>query len=153
MAIAGIYARPLPTLDRSVQVGIASGKVISVEFPTTSAPDAQSDEQLLERLVAYFEGTEDSFRDVEIGLTVPTDQRAVLETLRQLKYGTTATVAELTRMTPGLDPDAEEAQTAVREALANNPLPVICPGHRIRDGPQTMPAVVTKRVQALEEIA
>jgi len=78
---AGIYARKSAYLDRYVQMGVASGRVVSVSFP--EVPDEEADENdhaLLDRIDAYLEGNADDFADVEVGITAPTDQRAVLET-------------------------------------------------------------------------
>ena len=145
---AGIYARESTYLDRYVQLGIAQRRVISVSFPST--PDDEGDHDLLDRIENYLQGTEDDFRDVTVALTVPTDHRAVLEQLRELRYGTQATVEELTGMTAGLDADDEDDRALVREALADNPAPLLIPDHRIRDGPSAAPARVEQKLRSLE---
>lgn len=145
---AGIYARESTYLDRYVQLGIAQGRVISVSFPST--PDEEADHDLLDRIESYLQGGEDDFRDVTVALTLPTDKREVLEQLRDLRYGTEATVEELTGMTAGLDPDDEKDRTLVREALAENPAPLLIPDHRIRDGPSAAPAQVEQKLRAVE---
>lgn len=145
---AGIYARESTYLDRYVQLGVAQGRVISVSFPST--PDEDADHELLDRIEGYLQGKEDEFRDVEVALTVPTDRRAVLEQVRDLRYGTQATVEELTGMTAGLDADEADDRTLVREALADNPAPLLIPDHRIRDGPSAAPAPVEQKLRALE---
>ena len=152
MAVTGIYACPVEGIDRSLQIGVASGKLISVEFPETPPADATEAHALIDRFIAYFEGAEDDFRDVEIGLTVPTDHRTVLETLRKVPYGQSVTVERLTTMTPGLDAEETADQETVRTALQENPLPIVCPGHRVRDGPSSIPASVTARLRQIEDL-
>ncbi len=150
MTVTGIYARAVDGLDRPLQIGVASGKLISVEFPEAPPETAETTHALLDRLTAYFEGTEDDLRDIEIGLTVPTDQRAVLETLRTVPYGRSITVERLAAMTPGLDPEEAADRETVRTALRANPLPVVCPSHRVRDGPTVVPETVADRLRHLE---
>jgi len=147
---AGIYARESTYLDRYVQLGIAGSRVISVSFPKT--PDEETDHDLLGPIESYLQGAEDDFRDMTVALTVPTDQRAALEQLRNLRYGTQTTVEELTSMTAGLDADEEEDRTLVREALANNPAPLLIPDHRVRNGPSAAPAPVEQKLRSLEEL-
>ena len=105
---------------------------------------------LLDRIESYLQGSADDFSDVEIALTVPTDQRGVLEQLREIPYGDQLTVEQLVRMTPGLDPDEDSDHTLVREALAGNPAPLLIPDHRVRDGPSAAPAPVEQKLRAVE---
>ena len=44
---AGIYARGSPVLGRYVQLGIAQGRVLSVEFPD-DVTDVETDHELLD---------------------------------------------------------------------------------------------------------
>lgn len=148
--VAGIYARESTFLDRCVQLGIAQGRVISVTFPAAPEDDADADHDLLDRIDAYLEGAEDDFADVTVALTVPTDQRGVLETVREVPYGEQVSVEQLTRMTPGLDPDDEDDAVVVRQALADNPAPLLIPDHRVRDGPSAAPAEVEQKLRAIE---
>jgi methylated-DNA-[protein]-cysteine S-methyltransferase len=149
MAVKGIYARASPYLERVVQLGIASGRVISVDFPE-EAPDADPDHELLDRIFTYLDGVEeDDFGDVELGLTMPTAQRAVLETLRDVPYGENVTVEQLARMTPDCADD-EDGLTLVRTALDENPLPLLIPDHRVRDGPSAAPPDVEQKLRSLE---
>lgn len=146
----GIYARETAYLDRYVQLGHASGKLLSVSFPEEPDDAASEDHPLLDRIGAYLEGTADDFSDVEVALTLPTDQRAVLETLRGIPYGENATVAVLARMTTGLNDDDETDIQLVREALAANPAPLVIGDHRVRDGPSAAPPGVEQRLRSLE---
>jgi methylated-DNA-[protein]-cysteine S-methyltransferase len=150
--VAGIYAREFPELDRHIQLGIAQGRVISVSFPRTPEDDTSEDHDLLDRIDAYLRGEEDDFADVTVALTLPTDQREVLERVREVPYGEMTTVEQLTRLTPGLDPDEQADTNAVREALTANPAPLLIPDHRVRDGPGAAPgdvAGVLRRTEGL----
>ena len=148
--VAGIYARESTYLERYVQLGIAQGRVISVSFPTTPDDNAETDHDLLDRIDSYLQGTTDEFEDVEVALTIPTDQRSVLEQLREVPYGDQITVEQLVRMTPDLDADEEDDHTLVREALAGNPAPLFIPDHRVRDGPSAAPPPVEQKLRAVE---
>ncbi|MFB6124686.1 MAG: MGMT family protein [Halanaeroarchaeum sp.] len=148
MAAAGIYARESSYLGCYVQIGVAGDRVISVSFPETPDADAETDHPLLDRIDAYLEGVADDFADVEIGLTVPTDQRAVLETVREIPYGEQATVDDVVRRTATLTEDG--ADEVVRSALAENPVPLLVPDHRVRNGPSAAPPEVEQRLRSLE---
>lgn len=150
---AGIYARPIEYLDRHVQVGVAGDRVVAVSFPETPAADAGTEHPLLDRLVAYFEGESVPFESASVALTMASDHRDVLETLRSVPHGEDITVEQLTRMTPGLDPDTEADARLVRSALAENPVPLLVPDHRVRDGPSGAPPAVEQKLRSLEGLA
>lgn len=145
----GIFARESSYLGTWIQIGIASDQVVQVRFPARPEEDAKEDHELLERVLAYLEGDPDSFEDVEVALTVPTDHRAILTATREIPYGTQSTVEGLVGMA-GLDPDDEEALEEARTALAENPVPLIIPDHRVRDGPSGAPPEVEQRLRSLE---
>lgn len=147
---AGIYARESAYLDRDVQFGEAQGRVISVSFPRESETDAGEDHALLDRIEAYLEGAREEFRDVTVALTVPTDQRGVLEAVREVPYGEEASCEQLAAMSAGLDPGDDEDRRLVRTALAGNPAPLLIPDHRVRDGPSAAPPEVEQRLRSLE---
>ncbi|AEH38622.1 MGMT family protein [Halopiger xanaduensis] len=148
---AGIYARESSYLDRYVQLGAASGRVLSVDFPGTPEADAEDEHPVLDRIFEYLEGLEEvDFDDVQVALTVPTDQRAVLEQVREIPYGEQVDVKALARMTPELDPDDEDDLTLVRTALDANPAPLLIPDHRVRDGPSAAPPAVEQKLRSLE---
>lgn len=147
---AGIYARKSPYLERYVQVGAASGRILSVSFPQTADADAETEHPLLDRIQAYLEGAKDDFRDVDVAMTMRTDYRKVLESLREVPYGEGVTVKTLARMTSGLDPESESDHQLVRTALAENPAPLVIPDHRVSDGPSAAPPVVEQRLRSLE---
>jgi methylated-DNA-[protein]-cysteine S-methyltransferase len=148
---AGIYARESAHIDRCIQFGEAGDRIISLSFPTEPDSD-DADHQLLARIEAYLGGTEDEFDDVAVGLTVPTTQRSVLEQLRTIPYGESVTVAEIAGMTPGLSSDEEEDLQTVRDALGANPVPLLLPDHRVRDGPSGAPSTITRALKAIEDI-
>lgn len=150
MEEAGIYAREFPALGRTVQLGIASGRVISVSFPDGAPPSAESDHPLFERLDGYLDGAEDHFEDVEVALTVPTDQRRVLEAVRNLPYGERLSVERIAHMA-GLDDEDEGDLRLVRTALSENPVPLFIPDHRVAARGAT-PSDVADRLRAVEEI-
>ena len=147
-AEAGIYARESGFLERYVQVGMASGRVISVSFPETPEEEANEELPLLDRVQAYLEGDEDDFTDVDVAMTMPTDQRRVLEAVRGVPYGQQVSVKKLASLTPDLD--ADEDHQLVRTALAENPAPLVIPDHRVRDGPSAAPPEVEQRLRSLE---
>ncbi|MFC6960963.1 MGMT family protein [Halocatena marina] len=146
---AGIYTRESPYLDRYVQMGIASDRIISMSFPRTPEDNAASEHPLLSRVFAYLEGKRDDFADIDVGLTVPTPDRAVLKATRGIPYGTQVSVEQLARTVPDLASDDESHET-VRTALANNPIPLVIPDHRVRDAPSAAPPEIEQRLRSLE---
>jgi len=146
---AGIYARESAVLDRYVQIGVAGERVLSVSFPDRPEQDG-TDHPLLDRIEAYLGGERDDFADVTVALTVPTDRRSVLEALREVPYGESVSVDQLTRMTPGLDSEEASDREAVRTALGENPAPLLLPDHRVRDGPSNAPGEVIDQLRRIE---
>ncbi|QCW04431.1 MGMT family protein [Natrinema pallidum] len=148
---AGIYARESPYLDRYIQLGVASGRVLSVSFPDRPADDAEDDHPVLDRIFEYLDGLEEiTFEDVQVAMTMPTDRRAVLEGVQGIPYGDQISVETLARMTSGLDHEAEDDIILVRTALAENPAPLLLPDHRVRDGPSAAPPDVEQKLRSLE---
>jgi len=141
----GIHARDSPTLGRAVQIGVASGRVISVSFPEAPPDDADPDHPLLDRVFDYLDGADDHFDDVTVALTVPTAQCEVLESVRTVPYGETIGVARLARLA-GLDDDEASDLDTVRTALRSNPTPLFVPDHRIT-GPGATPPDVAERLR------
>ena len=147
--VGGIFAREFPAVDGYIQVGVAQGRVISVDFPARPQNDAGPEYDLLDRIEAYLNGEPDDFRDVTLALTLPTDERRVLEALREVPYGEAVTVEQLARMTAGLDDEEADLRT-VREALADNPTPVLIGDHRVRDASGATPAEVAAVCRGVE---
>ncbi|WP_229121634.1 MGMT family protein [Halapricum desulfuricans] len=147
---AGIYARESDVLDRHVQIGVAGERILALSFPESPDEQAGSDHPLLDRIEAYLGGERDDFADVTVALTVPTDRRSVLETLREVPYGEDVSVEQLARMTPGLDPEEANDRETVRTALGENPAPLLLPDHRVRDGPSAAPSGVVDQLRRIE---
>jgi methylated-DNA-[protein]-cysteine S-methyltransferase len=145
----GIYARESERLGRTVQIGLASGRVISVSFPESPPPDASPDHRLLDRVFAYLGGDADHFDDVEVALTVPTDQRRVLDAVRKLPYGETVSLDRVVRIA-GLDDEDEGDRETARTALRENPVPLFIPDHRVRDAPGATPDEVARALRGVE---
>jgi len=150
---AGIYARGAAGLERAVQVGVAGGRVISVSFPREPDPGARTDHDVLDCIEAYLDGDPEAVEDVTVGLTVPTDQRAILEALRSVPYGESVTVERLTRMAAGLDAEEADDQETTRRALRENPAPLLIPDHRVSDADGAAPAEVADRLRTIEGTA
>lgn len=146
----GVYAVRSAYLDCAIQVGVASGRVVSVAFTDTPDPAAGDDHSLPDRIETYLEGVEDDFADVAVALTVPTEQRTVLEALQDVPYGEQVSVEQLGRMTAGLDATERDGLSTVRHALADNPVPLLIPDHRVRDGPSAAPPSVEQRLRDIE---
>ena len=150
---AGIYAQESTYLDRHVQLGVASGRVLSVSFPDVPDDEAEGEHPILDLIFAYLDGIDPvTFEDVQVALTVPTDRRAVLEQVQQIPYGDQVDVDTLARMTPALDHEDEDDVITVRTALDENPAPLVIPDHRVRDGPSAAPPPVEQKLRSLEEL-
>ncbi len=145
-ADAGIFARSFE--DCVVEIGVASGRVVGVSFPSELPDDAASDHALLDRVEAYLQGEADHFEDVQVALTVPTARRSVLEAVRNVPYGETISVERLARLA-GLDPEDEEDRRTVEAALRENPVPLFVPDHRI-DGAGATPERVARLFRSVE---
>jgi|AntRauTorcE11898_2_1112593.scaffolds.fasta_scaffold08142_2 methylated-DNA-[protein]-cysteine S-methyltransferase len=150
MEDAGIYARQSDVLGRPLQIGIASGQVIDVSFPERIPDDAETDHELLDRVFDYLDGAEDDFADVEVAITVPTNQREVLKAVCQVPYGETGTTRQVAHMA-NLDPDDEDDAQAVRSALRANPVPIFVPDHRVEDAPGATPSDVAATLRNVEQ--
>lgn len=147
----GVYARHSERLGRYVEVGTASGRVVAVSFPETAPADATTEGAVLSRVFDYLDGEEDDFRDVTVALTVPTDQRAVLEATRNVPYGRSVRPRRVAKMAAGIDPEDDDDRRTVRTALRENPAPVFVPDHRVETDGAT-PRAVADRLRELEGI-
>lgn len=151
-ATSGIFAFESDYLDRYVQIGIASNRLISVSFPTSAPEEFDSTHPILDRIESYLDGANEDFSDIDIALTVQSDHRSVLETVRNIPYGEQRQVVDVATITPGLDKEAESDLATVRSALAENPTPLLIPDHRIPDGPSAAPPPVEQRLRSLEKL-
>ncbi|WP_435127923.1 MGMT family protein [Halobaculum sp. D14] len=147
---SGVYARRSERLGRVVEVGVASGRVLSVSFPDDLPEDAEREHELLDRLFDYFDGAEDDFDDVPLAITVPTAQRNVLDALQSVPYGDTVSLGLLVRMTTGLDHEDDADRETAREALRENPVPVFVPDHRVSDAEGATPPDVAATLRDVE---
>jgi methylated-DNA-[protein]-cysteine S-methyltransferase len=145
-ADAGVFARSFDGVV--IELGVASGRVVGVSFPDETPDDAEADHPLLDRVAAYLSGEPDDFDDVAVALTVPTDQRRVLDAVRTVPYGETVSVARLARLA-GLDDDEDDDLATVETALRENPVPVFVPDHRI-EGPGATPPSVARLFRSIE---
>lgn len=150
MTPAGIFARRFETVDCVVEVGLAGGSVVSIAFPDDIPDDAETDHEVLDRFEAYLNGKTTGLVGVEYALTVPTDHRSVLESLGTVPAGDTVTVSRLARLA-GLDADTQAATATVRDALRANPVPIVLPDHRVRDGQGSTPPNVAAALRRLEQ--
>jgi len=82
---------------------------------------------LADRLQSYFAGARDSFADVELELAWCTPfQRRVVETLRGIPYGESATYGEVAALA-----GHPNAQRAVGSVCAGNRFALVVPCHRV----------------------
>lgn len=149
MEDAGIYGRESDRLGRPLQIAVASSQVIDVSFPDEVPPDAEPDHEILDRVFDYLDGEQDDFADVEVAITVPTDQRAVLRAVCQIPYGETGNTRQVAHMA-NLDPDDDDDAETVRTALRANPVPIFVPDHRVTDAPGATPSDVAATLRSAE---
>lgn len=147
--VSGVFAREYDAIGRAVEVGFAGGKLIAVSFPADVPADADADHPLLDRIGDHLAGGDERFDVVDIGLTVPTDERRVLETLRELPVGESSSVSRLTRLAGLDDNDATDLESVTR-ALRGNPLPIVLPDHRVEGGPYATPGEVRSTLRRVE---
>ncbi|QZY00041.1 MGMT family protein [Halobaculum rubrum] len=148
----GVFGRQYDAIDRAVELGTASGRLISVSFPETLPSDADGEHPLLDRVHEYLDGAEDDFADVEVAITVPTDQRSVLESVRNVPYGESVDIERIVKMTGGLDHEEDEDLRTAREALRANPVPLVVPDHRVRNAEGATPETVAARLRDIEGV-
>ncbi len=131
-AESGIEYRRSGYLETYVQVGVASGSAVSVEFtdePEGEEPAPGEGSDALEAVFAYLDGEVETTPDIEYALTVSGVERRALERTRDVPYGTTTTYEEFAASIG--EADEEDDIARVREALHDNPVPIVLPSHRI----------------------
>lgn len=147
------YGRYFPYLESVVEVVIVDARVQAVAF--SEEPDSGTDEdhELLDRIDRYLSGTvEDEFEDVEIQIDVRGADRSVYDAVRSVSYGENVTVEDIARAVEEFDVGTPEDLDDIREILDRNPIPLIIPDHRVRDGPSAAPPRVEQRLRSLEQL-
>jgi methylated-DNA-[protein]-cysteine S-methyltransferase len=118
----GIIRTILPVKNRQ--------KCIDILFKSggkTSVQDDKYFEKTTHLIQAYYGGESVNFSDVKVDLTGKTDfAKTVLNTLRTVSYGQTITYSRLAELS-----SRKSAARAVGTVLANNPIPLIIPCHRV----------------------
>jgi len=148
----GVFGRANDALGRPIEIGTASGRLISVSFPESPSGDADGDHPLLDRLADYLDGDADDFADVEVAITVPTEQRGVLEATRNVPHGESVDLARVVKMTPDLDHEDDADLETARNALRTNPIPVVVPDHRVAGVSGATPGPVAERLRGIEDV-
>jgi len=96
------------------------------EFPSGAA-GAPGHDPLVDRLRGYLAGARETFRDVELDLSWCTPfQRRVVEAMRAIPYGETATYGEIAALA-----GHPNAQRAVGSVCAGNRFALLVPCHRV----------------------
>jgi methylated-DNA-[protein]-cysteine S-methyltransferase len=102
--------------------------VVNHESPFARAGGEEDTEHpLTERVLAYFSGAPDGFRDVPLDLAACTPfQRAVVDALRAVPYGATVTYGDLAALA-----GHPRAQRAAGTVCAQNRFSLFVPCHRV----------------------
>lgn len=123
---SGVYHRYSDYLEEHVQVGVASGNVVAVGF-TDSPEGDEADEGDVDVVDAVFEYLSGGASvDAPYALTVSGLERRALERTRDVHYGSTVSYDEFARSI-----GAEDSTDEVRDALHENPVPIVLPCHRV----------------------
>ena len=153
-AVTERFARYNAYLESVIELEIGDDAVYALSFPEDGSTAASEEHPLLDRIEDYLSGAvEDDFRDVSIHLDGDEHERAVLKTVRTVPYGEGVSVTDLAREIPSMTAENVTDEDRIREILATNPIPVIIPDHRVRDGPSAAPPRVEQRLRSLELIA
>lgn len=120
------------------------------------AEDLDGRPEVVARILAYAEGANDSFVDVELDLSrVPEVNRRIYEHIRGLSWGETTTYGAIARWLGDV-----ALSRAVGAAMGANPIPLIVPCHRVlaadgRTGGFSSPGGVRAKMEmlALEKAA
>jgi methylated-DNA-[protein]-cysteine S-methyltransferase len=108
------------------ELWLDGGALVWHELPARAGV-ASGYHPLAERVRRYFGGARDSFEDVELELAWCTAfQRRVVEALRSIPYGETATYGEIAALA-----GHPNAQRAVGSVCAGNRFALVVPCHRV----------------------
>lgn len=145
---SGIHYRYSPYLETSIEVGIASDKVVSLQF-TDSPNGEENNSGVLDDVFRYLDGEEIEFSRYEVGLTVTGLKRRALMKTRRISRGSTVTYEEFAASLGDKDSFNE-----VRKVVDSNPVALLLPSHRVVSesglGGFTGPKRVKKRLLELE---
>ena len=108
-----------------------SGKSAVLDRIRTDYPNAQRSNNafstLKTRILSYYEGKPGDFRDIEVCLGGFSEfQRKTLAALRTVTYGNSVSYKQLAKMSGN-----PNAARAIGSVMAQNPLPLIIPCHRV----------------------
>jgi methylated-DNA-[protein]-cysteine S-methyltransferase len=104
----------------------SGGVLVWHELPAR-AGEIGGEHPFVERVRGYFRGTRESFMDVELDLSWCTPfQRQVVDVLRSIPYGETATYGEVAALA-----GHPNAQRAVGSVCAANRFSLVVPCHRV----------------------
>ncbi len=108
------------------ELTFADGVLAWHELPARTEPSSAG-HPLAARIRAYLGGRPDDFLDVELDLSWCTPfQRSVVEAMRSVPYGETATYGEIAALSGHLN-----AQRAVGSVCAANRFALVVPCHRV----------------------
>lgn len=118
--------------------------------------DAGGQPEVAARILAYAEGANDNFADVELDFAgIPAVNRRIYEHIRELAWGETTTYGAIARWLGDV-----ALSRAVGGAMGANPIPLIVPCHRVlaadgRTGGFSSPGGVRAKMEmlALEKAA
>ena len=135
-----LLAHELPTPSREQNPNLPQGipEIPAISVPTQDArlcgehapkstQEGEAPAELAQRLLAYFEGGEIDFGDVELELDWCTPfQRSLVESLRAVPRGHVVTYGELAALA-----GAPNAQRAAGSFCAKNRFSIVVPCHRV----------------------
>lgn len=149
---SGVFIGYSESLERWIQLGIASGNVIQLTVLTDS-PGPSDSHPILDRVLAYLDKEDGhTVSEIPIALTVPTQQREIYQTVREIPYGHEWAVSDVVARTAVLEP-GEGSIGSVRECLTANPIPILIPDHRVSDSSGSLEPAVRERVRSIEGLA
>jgi methylated-DNA-[protein]-cysteine S-methyltransferase len=109
------------------EVWLEGERLLWHELPRHGVEPASDSHPLTERFARFFAGERDDFLDVELELEDVTPfQEAVVNALRQIPYGETASYAEVAALA-----GSPRAQRAVGNICAHNRFGLVVPCHRV----------------------
>jgi methylated-DNA-[protein]-cysteine S-methyltransferase len=109
------------------EIWLDEERVVNHELPRAGQLEREREDEVVERVRAYFAGERISFDDIELDLEWATSfQASVASTLRAIPYGETVTYGELAALA-----GHPNAQRAAGTFCAHNRFPLFIPCHRV----------------------